>query len=191
MTAWKQTLTLLLLKCKKNNLKNKSFSIKWSSSCSAFIEKKNIYKNLLYLDWLLLRKECLYSELFWSTFSCIRTEYREIECGKMRTRITLNTDISYAVTARKLPLPFWLKLTCTSKSPKGLPLKVVNCENTFVFVKDTLKAYSWSRNTLFYTTALSRLLYQFEIYTCVFLIDVINEYFLAQLRKKKLIKGFS
>ena len=25
-----------------------------------------------------LREKCLYSELFWSAFSCIRTEYEEI-----------------------------------------------------------------------------------------------------------------
>ena len=66
-----------------------------------------------------LRKKCLYSELFWSAFSRIRTEYEEIQsispsfglntkryrvslliqskCGKMRTRITLNTNNFYAV----------------------------------------------------------------------------------------------
>ena len=30
--------------------------------------------------WLTLRKKCLYSDLFWSTFSRIRTEYGEILC---------------------------------------------------------------------------------------------------------------
>ena len=42
-----------------------------------------------------LRKKCPYSELFWSAFSRIRTEYGEIlrsECGKTRTRITPHTD---------------------------------------------------------------------------------------------------
>ena len=39
-----------------------------------------------------------YSELFWSAFSCIRTEYREIwSIGKTRTRITANTETLYAV----------------------------------------------------------------------------------------------
>ena len=46
-----------------------------------------------------------YSDLFWSEFSRIRTEYGEIsvslriqsECGKIRTRITPNTDILHAV----------------------------------------------------------------------------------------------
>ena len=62
---------------------------------------------------LTLRKKCPYSELFWSAripkFSRIRTEYGEIlrispysvimreNAGKMRTRITLNTDTFYAV----------------------------------------------------------------------------------------------
>ena len=34
-----------------------------------------------------LREKCSYSEILWSAFSGIRTEY-----GKMRTRMTLNTD---------------------------------------------------------------------------------------------------
>ena len=49
-------------------------------------------------------KKCQYSELFWTVFFLIRTEYREIvslriqsECGKMRTRITPNTDTFHAV----------------------------------------------------------------------------------------------
>ena len=48
-----------------------------------------------------LRKKCTYSELFWSLFSSIRTEYGELriqsECGKIQTRITPNTDIFHAV----------------------------------------------------------------------------------------------
>ena len=57
-----------------------------------------------------LCKKCLYSELLWFLFSCMRTEYGDIqsesyqygelslhiqsECGKLRTRITPNTDTS-------------------------------------------------------------------------------------------------
>ena len=50
-----------------------------------------------------LRKKCAYSELFWSAFSRVRTEYGEIQakCGKMRTRITPNTDIFQAVITLK------------------------------------------------------------------------------------------
>ena len=46
-----------------------------------------------------LRKECPYLELLWSAFSRIRTEYGEIqsECGKMRTRVTPNTDTFHEV----------------------------------------------------------------------------------------------
>ena len=42
---------------------------------------------------LSLRENCPHSELFWSVFSRIRTEYGEIEseCGEIRTRITPNT----------------------------------------------------------------------------------------------------
>ena len=53
-----------------------------------------------------LRKKCPYSELFWSLFSRIRTNterygvYLRIQskCGKIRTRITPNTDTFRAVT---------------------------------------------------------------------------------------------
>ena len=56
----------------------------------------------------LLRKKCPYSELFWSVFSRILTEYWEIrneygpekyvpECGKIPTRITPNTYTFQAV----------------------------------------------------------------------------------------------
>ena len=44
-----------------------------------------------------LRERYPYSELFWSAFSRIRTEYCiQSECGKMRTRITANTDTFHA-----------------------------------------------------------------------------------------------
>ena len=47
----------------------------------------------------------MYSKLIWSVFSRIRTEYRQMQnisrfqskCGKIRTRITPNTDTFYAV----------------------------------------------------------------------------------------------
>ena len=38
--------------------------------------------------------KCPYSELFWSVFSRIRNEY-----GKIRTRITPNTDTFYVVSS--------------------------------------------------------------------------------------------
>ena len=49
-----------------------------------------------------LLEKCPYSELFWSVFSSIWTEYGEIrsiqsKCGKIRTSITPNTDTFYAV----------------------------------------------------------------------------------------------
>ena len=50
----------------------------------------------------ILRKKCPYSELFWSVFSRIQTEYRvsfhiQSKCRKIRTRITPNTDTFHAV----------------------------------------------------------------------------------------------
>ena len=50
-----------------------------------------------------MRKNCPYSELFWSVFSHIQTEYGEIrsaysvQCWNMRTRITQNRDTLHAV----------------------------------------------------------------------------------------------
>ena len=50
-----------------------------------------------------LHKKCPYSELFWSAFSHIRTEYGEIRMWKntekMRTRITPNTDTLRSVNS--------------------------------------------------------------------------------------------
>ena len=54
-----------------------------------------------------VRKKCLYSELFWSAFSRIWTEYGEKRSispnAEMRTRITLNMDTFYAVDHLLLP----------------------------------------------------------------------------------------
>ena len=49
---------------------------------------------------------CPYSELIWSVFSRIRTEYGEIrrrdvhsECGEIRIRMATNMDTFHAVTS--------------------------------------------------------------------------------------------
>ena len=72
-----------------------------------------------YIEWYIsLCEKCPYSELFWSVFSRIRTEYGEMrsispysriqyEFGKIRTTITPNTDTFYAMST---PLPILLKL---------------------------------------------------------------------------------
>ena len=44
-----------------------------------------------------LCQKSTYLEFFWSAFSCIRTEYGEIACKKIRTRKTPNTDTFHAV----------------------------------------------------------------------------------------------
>ena len=71
-----------------------------------------------------LRKKCPYLELFWSAFSHIRTEYgeknREYLTGKMRTRITPNTDTFYAV--------------------------IKNPRITSIFLKDMLNEWDYQRN---------------------------------------------
>ena len=61
-----------------------------------------------------LHEKCSYSELFWSVFSRIWTEYGEalvslriqFECGKIRTRTAPNTDTFYAVIIMKGSLSF-------------------------------------------------------------------------------------
>ena len=47
-------------------------------------------------DVFVLREKCPYSEIFWPAFSRV-TPRIQSKCGKMRTRITPNTDIFYAV----------------------------------------------------------------------------------------------
>ena len=67
-----------------------------------FIDEKNISARSLIVA---LREKCLYLELFWFIFSCIRTEYEryyvslgiQSKCGKIRTRIIRNMDTFYAV----------------------------------------------------------------------------------------------
>ena len=64
----------------------------FSNSCRIWVSERHFS----------LRKKCPYSELFWSAFSRIRTEYEvslriQSECGKMQTRIIPNTDTFHAV----------------------------------------------------------------------------------------------
>ena len=43
--------------------------------------------------YLALREKCPYLELFWSTFSCVRTEYGEILCiSPYSVQMLENTD---------------------------------------------------------------------------------------------------
>ena len=76
-----------------------SLTISSNLSIYIFFNIEVIYLQILFFT---LRKKYSYSELFWSAFSCIMTEYGVIpriqsECGKMRNRITPNTDIFCAV----------------------------------------------------------------------------------------------
>ena len=67
-----------------------------------------------FCDLIGLRNQCVkcpYSELFWSAFFRIGTEYGETpysvpmreNAGKMRTRITPNTDTFYALNLINVP----------------------------------------------------------------------------------------
>ena len=85
------------------------FSLYWATTkrriTSTFLIKSIVSENSLFtifklnlksLEWIItLREKCLYSELLWSTFFRIRTEYGEMR--SIRARITLNTDTLYAV----------------------------------------------------------------------------------------------
>ena len=60
-----------------------------------------------------LLKKCPYSELLWSAFSLIWTEYSvhlriQSECGKIRTRITPNTDIFHALQLKAVRYFYFL-----------------------------------------------------------------------------------
>ena len=71
---------------------------------------------ILIQQTLVLRKKCVYSELFWSAFSAfgLNTErygvpFRiQFKCGKMRTRITPNTDTFHAVSFFLFLLPLFI-----------------------------------------------------------------------------------
>ena len=71
------------------------------------LKKKNDSYNVLYCV------KCPYSELFWSVFFRIRTEYVvslciHSGCGKIRTRITPNTDTQCLFSAhRKIGIWHW------------------------------------------------------------------------------------
>ena len=61
-------------------------------------------------SWLTLRKECPYSELFWSAFSCIQTEYQQMlricpYSVRMRQNVDQN-NYEYGHFSRSLMLPF-------------------------------------------------------------------------------------
>ena len=69
----------------------------------------NVEGNIYYKQKISLREKYPFSELFWSVFSRIRTEYWilriQSKCGKVRTRITLKTDTFYEPSANKLREP--------------------------------------------------------------------------------------
>ena len=77
--------------CKHTN-KSCTWSSDKSKEISQRIKMKRSTKICNMLGTWPLRKKCLYSELFWSAGSRI-----QLECGKMRLRITSNTDTFYAV----------------------------------------------------------------------------------------------
>ena len=93
----------------KNLSAKKQFCFNRNSFLFQFSKKKHLKKHVIIrtkYEWKrTLRKRCPYLELFWSVFSRIRTEYREIRSisrysVRMRenvNQITPNTDTFHAV----------------------------------------------------------------------------------------------
>ena len=79
--------------------------IKYLRKMWRFWKKTNVSHLILFCSiYVTLREKCPYSELFWSTFSHIRSEFEEIlqsDCRKMWTTITPNTDTFYAMLRYK------------------------------------------------------------------------------------------
>ena len=86
----------------KNKIKHIFGSTAWNFIQFLLYIQIEKYQNILRLRcWTLvftsLHEKCPHSELFWSAFSRI-----QCECGKMRTRITPNTDTFYAMPLIRL-----------------------------------------------------------------------------------------
>ena len=86
---------------------------------------------ILNLDQTLSQpKNCLYSELFWSVFSCIRTEYREIRSvslysGQMRENTDQNNSEYRYFLRSALGYVLPGKYIFSFRSTKNVPIKGV------------------------------------------------------------------
>ena len=109
-----------------------------------------------------LRKKCPYLELFWSAFSCIWTEHGAIQgifsfrikskCGKIRTKITPNTDTFHlvAVTWHISYFNFcFLELNIFRRSGR----RQHNPTDVFCYSKKGLEF--WTSSLIFYLAFLS------------------------------------
>ena len=81
-----------------------------------------------------LREKCPYSELFWSVYFRIWTEYGQIrsisagkyECGKIRTRITPNMDTFHAVQDKLVAIESQHNKLTHKKLIANSPLNIVH-----------------------------------------------------------------
>ena len=96
--------TVVLLLENGSNFENRNILGYWFQICKIFSAKKSLKFCLILGNvYSTLREKCPYSELYWSVFSLIRTENGEkslrfqSEWGKIRTRITPNTNTFHAV----------------------------------------------------------------------------------------------
>ena len=117
------------------------------------------------LQWYILRKKYPYSELFWSSLfphfphldwirsiSPYSVRMRE-NAGKMRIRVTLNTDSFYAVLFyiaislnRIFPLRWWFMISILLKSLRRLKLAKVLLENSIFNWKQKKPKKTTSKN---------------------------------------------
>ena len=90
----------VVLHCKYRKINKK----KTASAENHWFSKKIVPRNeKLFLEKEALREKCPYSELFWSVFSHIRTEYREIlRISPYSVRMRENTDTFYAVKSVRI-----------------------------------------------------------------------------------------
>ena len=93
-----------------------------------YLSNLTIFKNFQFSEHCSresLRKKCPYLELFWSAFPSIRTEY-----GKMRNRITPNTNTFQAVNHYVHPLVMNIECNNETKKLHSNKFLISNCKRS-------------------------------------------------------------
>ena len=82
-----------LERCKRSLLTFNSLDIICVALKRSLFYSEKIISDMFFFCWNPLRKKCSYSEIYWSGFSYIRTEYREISnISPYSVRTLENTD---------------------------------------------------------------------------------------------------
>ena len=118
-----------------------------------YVRKKEVFMSLS------LREKCPYSELFWSVFSAFRLNMGrygvslriQSECGKIRTRITPNTDTKVhfktSFSDEKKSLKFKKRFPTPFLQPveRRLSLKLKNVSYYFTRILFMKGSHLWIR----------------------------------------------